>query len=1252
MASAPATKRFELGRCLGEGGMGIVYEALDRESGTRVALKTLRHMTADSLTRLKREFRAMQDVEHPNLVSLGELASEDDRWFFTMELVEGTDVLEHVRPAPFPPEEPPPPSDSTERVIAFTPDVPPTPKPGVTPFDEARLRAVLPQLVDALRALHAAGLVHRDIKPSNVRVDRDGRVVLLDFGLVIDVGADTASMIQMAGTPSYMAPEQAASGRVGPEADWYALGALLFEMLTGVVPFVGPPLSVMMRKQMEEPPLPSSLAEGVPPDLEALCLDLMRFDPTARPTGSAVLRALGVPSSLRRASASYSISSQTQTTPFVGRVTELDVLLTAFRDMARGETVTVVVDGESGVGKSALVRRFAEHVAIEHPDLVVLAGRCYERESVPYKAFDEVVDALARYLGRLGAAEAKPLVPTKPMPLVKVFPVLRRVEAIAELSRGPQPALDPFELRGRAFSALRELLTRLGDRHPLVVVIDDVQWADADSRVLLAEVMRSAEAPKLLLVLTMRTAGPAVADAPHAEAVEQGRELIGALQGDVRAIALGRLPHEDARALAVKLLERVGVHDAEVAEQSARQAGGHPLFIDMMTRQSADLSSEVRNNLQLDDALWGVIGQLEATPRAILEVIATAGAPIAQEIAARAAGLEGDVFAKAVSLLRIAHLAQTSGSTGAGRIEPYHDRVRTAVLSHFDPARRAECHRRIAVALEVSGQANPQSLVVHWRGAGDVEQMSRYAVLAGDRATEALAFDRAARFYEIALSTHLSPTEERRALLVKLGEARANAGRGKRAAEAFRAAVEGASAAQALDLRRRAAEQLLRSGHFDEGLSAALAVGREVGMRLPATPWMAVLLFLLLRLWMRFRGLGFRVRDASQIAADELTRADVWWSLSFSLAISDTLKGANANAQHVLLALRIGEPRRIARSLAQEAAYVSAAGGPTWARSRILVGKGRSIIEKDADPYTVGWVEANDGLSHYLHGRYASGLELFERAEDLFATRCVGVAWELDTMRLFAVNSLAQLGRVAEMASRAERHLREASDRGDLYAAVNLRIGFANLRWLMVDDPAAARHEVAEAMAQWSKQGVHVEHFYELLALTNADLYEGRGSDALARFDEKWPALRRSLLPWRIQTVRTICRWMHGRSALAAAEVHPVRDELLRSAERDALDIHRERMPWSAPLGSLLLAGVSSLRGDDGLAVSRAREAVRGFDAADMALHAAVSRRTLGKLLGGDEGAGLARQAEAWMASQAVKTSDRLTAMLAPGGRP
>src|SRR5215472_11564305 len=97
MTSAATTERFHRLRCLGEGGMGVVYEAIDRERGTRVALKTLRAMTAESLAKLKREFRAMQDLHHPNLVSLGELVSEGDHWFFTMELVAGSEFLDHVR---------------------------------------------------------------------------------------------------------------------------------------------------------------------------------------------------------------------------------------------------------------------------------------------------------------------------------------------------------------------------------------------------------------------------------------------------------------------------------------------------------------------------------------------------------------------------------------------------------------------------------------------------------------------------------------------------------------------------------------------------------------------------------------------------------------------------------------------------------------------------------------------------------------------------------------------------------------------------------------------------------------------------------------------------------------------------------------------------------------------------------------------------------------------------------------------------
>jgi serine/threonine protein kinase len=155
-AITAAPWRFEIVRHLGAGGMGTVYEAFDREHLTRIALKVLRHVAPESLLRFKREFRSLQNLHHPNLVRLGELIGGDESWLFTMELVEGVRFLDHIRPA------------------------------GAIGFDDARLRDAFGQLVDGLAALHAIGKVHRDVKPSNALVASNGRVVLLDLGLVLD----------------------------------------------------------------------------------------------------------------------------------------------------------------------------------------------------------------------------------------------------------------------------------------------------------------------------------------------------------------------------------------------------------------------------------------------------------------------------------------------------------------------------------------------------------------------------------------------------------------------------------------------------------------------------------------------------------------------------------------------------------------------------------------------------------------------------------------------------------------------------------------------------------------------------------------------------------------------------------------------------------------------------------------------------------------------------------------------------------
>src|SRR5262245_5357718 len=181
--------RFEVRGTLGAGGAGVVYRAFDRQLQREVALKLLRQASGRDLYRFKKEFRALADIVHPNLVTLHELHSTGGDWYFTMALVEGVSFVDLGRPTATPG-----PSRSRQDILA-------------TPVDEVRLRGALVQLVDALIALHKAGKLHRDLKPSNVLVTQQGRVALLDFGLVTNMAEDNPERLAV-GTPVYISQEQ------------------------------------------------------------------------------------------------------------------------------------------------------------------------------------------------------------------------------------------------------------------------------------------------------------------------------------------------------------------------------------------------------------------------------------------------------------------------------------------------------------------------------------------------------------------------------------------------------------------------------------------------------------------------------------------------------------------------------------------------------------------------------------------------------------------------------------------------------------------------------------------------------------------------------------------------------------------------------------------------------------------------------------------------------------------------------------
>src|SRR6185436_6763712 len=213
--------RFRVMRRLGAGGMGVVYEVHDRVRDEVVALKTLLRSSAADLYRLKREFRSLADVAHPNLVCLYELFVEEEQCFFTMELVRGASFVDYAR--------------GTDRAHR----------------SDDRLVPAFRQLIEGVSALHRRGKLHRDIKPSNILVTPEGRVVILDFGLIAELLPQHAGDVSDAsgGTPAYMSPEAGSGAPPSEASDWYGVGVTLYEALTGISPFAGTFHDVLLRKR-------------------------------------------------------------------------------------------------------------------------------------------------------------------------------------------------------------------------------------------------------------------------------------------------------------------------------------------------------------------------------------------------------------------------------------------------------------------------------------------------------------------------------------------------------------------------------------------------------------------------------------------------------------------------------------------------------------------------------------------------------------------------------------------------------------------------------------------------------------------------------------------------------------------------------------------------------------------------------------------------------------------------------------------
>lgn len=1249
------SERFTLRERLGSGGFGTVYEALDSRRGAEVALKLLRRVDAHALLLFKQEFRALAGLTHPNLVQLYELFSEGDAWFFTMERLRGR---------------------------RFDRCVPPPSERGAG-LDAERLRRLLRQLVEGVAFLHDAGKQHRDIKPSNVMVTDEDRVVLLDFGLVTDLGGAPREE-GTAGTPRYMAPEQAASLPISEAADWYSVGVMLYEVLTGRLPadVDGVPVA------------PRLLAADVPEDLDSLCLALLAREPEQRPSGARVRAWLA--GDAERAFLPLRDAAPGRAGAFVGREAELRELRDALSVARTGRAVVALVHGPSGIGKSALVQRFVEEVQSE-PGAGVVAGRCFEQESVPYKLLDSLMDALCRALRDVPVVELPQA--EELGALARLFPVFRQLPACPDAPWDDETTL-PQEHRRRAARALRGLLCALARRGTRVLWLDDIQWGDSDGAAFLLEVLHGPDAPPVLVVATYQ-GDESETSAVLAEFLPALRAATG--EGlELRDVALGALGSEESGRLARALLGDSEGH-VPLASALGAEGQGHPFFITelarlaregavvtgsgpdefarlarenacvtgtgpaaldmlLLAREGVAVTSSGPTELAqlaheaavvtssgpnaLDTLLIARVERLTTEARRLLEVLALAGQPLSRDSAARAAfdtGREREL--PAVTQLRAGHFVRVRWRDGEEELLPYHDRVRSAVAASLSPEVRRERHLGLARALEASGRARAEQLLLHFREAGQRDAASRYAVEAATHAHEVLAFDRAARLYREALELGRLDAEAARALKGRLGEALAGAGRPAEAAWAWLESAEGAEPERALSWRHRAMEQLLLGGYTEEGLEVMGRVMADVGLRAASTVPGALLGSWMRERLMRLRGSRFQSRVSGALPETERLRLDVCWSAALGLSVIDPITAADFRVRHLELALRSGDAFRACRGLALHATFLGMRGGRATLESERMLLHASELAEQTGHDHAWAWVALGQGMAALYQGAWRRAESLLRRAELLLQAQGAGACWELDFARSQRGFCLWQMGEVSELARTVPAVLDDVRGRGHRYLDTVIRTTTGCLVSLAADAPDEALALVRSSSVPGSHRGYNPQGDREVAARLRIALYEGNGALAWALASQRRSVLVRTGL-LRVRLVRIEIHYLHALAALATPSLPEARAEKL--ALRSARALEGEGVEWAHALARLLRAAVASRAGkrDEALRLLGDAEAVAAGQG--MALMAAVIRRRRGEVLGGASGGAVVDAADDELRARGIRAPERMKAMLSP----
>ena len=719
--------RYRIDREIGQGGMGTVYLGYDTALERRVAIKVLSKsgLGTEGRGKLISEAQTAAKLNHPNIVTIYDVGEEDSSTgfeqafpFIVMEYVEGKSLHEES-------------PETLEETLA-----------------------VMRQVCAGLEHAHEQGIIHRDLKPENVVLTRDGTAKLMDFGLARSIASRYTMDGTVAGTVFYLAPEQALGQEIDPRTDLYSLGVMMYELTTGELPFVDQDPIAIISQHLHAPVVPPrAKVEQISPALNELILSLMSKDPRDRPVSAGeVLKILEAPEIGEVEIAQveeFSLLDRIVRGRMVGRQRELHQARQLWQNAVSGEGQLLLISGEPGIGKTRLMREIATQAEVSGGQ--VLVGECQAEGNAPYAPFAQITRRALRTYQDNGFELPKPVLAD----LLALSPELH----IDYPDVGLNPKLDPEAEQRRLFENVVRFCDILCQEAPLLLVVEDMHWADSGSLHLLEHLARRTRQQPVMLLGTYREVELDEALPFHEVLLEMTRRKLGKR---VKLVRLDKGGTHDL--LAVIFAEEI---TPEFLEGIYKETEGNPFFIEEVCKALVESggvwieNGEWRRAPNMEDvfipqgirvAIQSRVNKLTEDTQGILLTAAVIGREFDYDTLKNVTEIDEEQLISCLEEAISKQLIEELKGGGGERFSFSHALIPAAIRENISGLRRTRLHRRIAAAIEELHPEEFERLAYHWGEAGDEQKGLAYTIKAAERARQAYANEDAVRLYSEALA--------------------------------------------------------------------------------------------------------------------------------------------------------------------------------------------------------------------------------------------------------------------------------------------------------------------------------------------------------------------------------------------------------------------------------------------------------------------------------------------------------------------